>query len=361
VASVLGHAPVVIRFFADTEGAANDAWFRALASASPSITYRWIATSGEDARDFMKAVGLQGSGFVIESGVDREIAAPSLEAFERAARELVHAPAGDVCRGAVAPPITNASSAGVLDVHAEPLAGDLRPRATSVRIDEPNRSVTLVKDGAHWKVSPPGVPADEANVEKIFETLAEAKMRDAIPADASLDLTTHVVVTAGTETLLDFTIGRDGHRGTAIRLAGAPTARVASPLATWALRRELRNWRERTIWQLDTNDVQRVEITNGRSSNVLTKRNGQWQARAEQMLGAYRHPISENFPSDTDVGKDASVVRFTMAHGPARVMRIGAKRADGTFPARVEGDPTLYAISSYTASFVVDPAIWRTP
>lgn len=365
---MLGHAPITIRLLSG--GAAYDAWLRALASESPSITYRWIAPDGADARDYARAVGLEGNGVVLETGVDREIALLSPEAIERAARTLVHAPPGDACRGAVVAPSASTSSPGPLDVHTEPLvSGDLYARATSLRVDD----VTLVRDGASWKVSPSNVPADEANVRKAFEALAETKLRDAIAPDASLGLSTHVVVTAGAETLLDVTVGRTGSRGTALRLAGAAQARIAGVFSHWAFRREPRMWRERKIWELDTNDVQRVEITNGRTSLVMTKRATQWLAtldgrpvtlapvRVEGMLNAYRHAYAEDFPTDADAGKDANVIRFTMAHGPAHVMHVGrAKRADGTFPARVDGDPIIYAIPVYTASFV-DVAGWRAP
>jgi hypothetical protein len=370
IASVLGHAPITIRLLSDKNASDYDAWLRALAAESPTVTYRWIALGAEDARDYAKIVGLEGNGVVLETGVDREIALLSPEAIEQAARTLVHAPPGDECRGAVVAPSASTSSPGPLDFHSEPLvAADLYARATSLRIDD----VTLVRDGASWKVSPSNVPADEANVRKAFEALAETKLREAIAPDASLLLSKHIVVMAGSETLLDVTVGRSGHRGTALRLAGAPQARVAGAFSDWVFRREPRMWRERKIWELDTNDVRRVEITNGRTSLVMTKHATQWQAtldgrpvtlapsRIEGMLNAYRHPYAEDLPTDADVGKDAGTIRFTMARGPARVMHVGAKRADGTFPARVDGDSTVYAIPSYTAGFVADPAVWRTP
>jgi len=373
VGSVVGHAHVTIRLLSGDEGASYDAWLRALASASPTITYHWVAPNDEDARAWARAVGLEGSGVVLETGVDREIATPSLEGIERAARVLVHAPPGNACAGAVAPKVMSTSSPGALDVHTQPLAGDLSARATSLRIEDPNRSVTLVKDGARWKVSPLDAPADETNVQKAFEALAEAKMRDAIPPDASLDLTTHIVVMAGTETLLDVTIGRGGHRGTAVRLAGAPEARIVGVLSVWALRREARFWRDRKVLEIDPREVQRIDITNGRTAIVATRRGAQWPVtldgrpvtpppmRAEDMLNAYRHLTAEDFPTDGDVGKDATTVKFTMAHGPARVVRIGAKRADGTFFARADGDSTVYAIPAYPASYATDVVRWRAP
>ena len=379
---------------ADAEAARWDAWLQTLASRGPTpIAYRWVALDDSSYRLARRAGVVDAHvAVVLEHGValaslrlDGEPDAGALAWLVRALRGWMKVMGEDVRTCHLPASAVSSRRPGRFELPTRPLVGsDALARATTLRIEEPSRSVTLERDGATWKVKTAAgaFEADAENVRRSLADLGEIELHETLAKDSKddarfgLDPTaaTHVVVAAGAETLVDFRFGRAGARGAAVRVGAAPEVVVASGLSEWMFQRELRFWRNRAIWSFDREAVQRIEIDGARRW-VFTRAKGAWRATLDGrpfaplaedavmlLVSAFRELVAEDFAesnASTGLTKDARVIRFVVG-GERKVLRVGAARAAGGSYAQVDGNPTVYVIGAYPASWIDRaPALFR--
>lgn len=405
IASAVHDAPlpieIVLMSTADSgaDAARWDAWFASLASHGPTpITYRWATLDGS--HRLARRAGLLDAhvAVVLEYGVALESLrmdgavdvgalawlVHTLRGWMKSAGEDIrtcHLPEGAISGGRPAP----------LELPTRALvASDALARATTLRIEEPSRSVTLERDGATWKAKTDAgtFDADIENVRKALENLGETELLETLAKDSKDDArfglgpneATHVVVAAGAETLVDFRFGRAGARGEAVRVGAGSEVLAASGLSEWMFQRELRYWRNRTIWDFDRDAVQRIEI-DGPRRWVFTRTHGVWRATLDGrpfgplredaltlLVSAFRHLTADDFAepnataASTGLTKNAHVIRFVVG-GERKVLHVGAARAAGGSFAQVDGNPTVYVIGAYPAAWVdrAEPTLFRKP
>ncbi len=270
---------------------------------------------------------------------------------------------------------------------AVPLApSDLTARATAILIEYRGRTISLARDGGAWSVSIGSgrAAANEDNVRALLDDLASARVAEPLGSgggvDAALALVpndaTRVVVSAGSDTVLDLAIGRRGALGTAVRLRGTAEAQLATGLSQYLYERELRDWRDRRIWELDAAGVRRIELRTPRGAWVLARDGGGWRAtldgrpftslsqdRVRDLVAAFRHLLAEDFADAAAASafSGASVIRFDLDGGKRAVLRVGAPagaKEGASRYAQAEGNPTVYEISAYQARWAdVTPAM----
>ena len=256
------------------------------------------------------------------------------------------------------------------------LEKDAAARITRLQIRGPKGSSILQRNGAVWRVvSPVAAEADVEHVRQAIENLTEMTLDEAIAngsgAEGMLgiagDEALHVVASAGTETLVELTLGRSGSRGTAVLSKASPGVRVARGCSRYLLERE--SWRRSAIWNFERDEVKRVEVQVGvRKWAFDRSKGGVWAGsldgkafaavspeQIDALINGFRHLQASGFAEPgADTGVDAgNAVRFELNSGRRVSLHIGkaAKVPGGGRYARVDGDPTIFVIDEYAAQW----------
>lgn len=250
-------------------------------------------------------------------------------------------------------------------------------------------SVTLEKQGDKWMVTAPvKAEANQTNVSSLLTNLKQLKITEAIDPRAeshakfgvSDDKAVHAVFYKGGEKLADLYFGDSGGRGQMTRLGGREGVFAVKGYSSFLYERELKDWRDRTLFKFEEEKVKAVEITNENGTFKFTKEKDKWVAKAKgakdpaskdlerfdeaklkQAIGAFKALNADNFGSDkkpADVGleKPTATITFTLEDGAKKTMHVGST-AEGTSRwAKVEGSDEIVSIGSWAADFALAKA-----
>lgn len=158
------------------------------------------------------------------------------------------------------------------------------PGAELIRIVGPADSIELMPGEAGWRVN--GRPADEAAVRRLTDALSAARVShlasDNPENHARLGVTPdsgwRLEVRHAGGKMRTFLVGNSGpsHPSTYVRLDGGTEVYVVRGDLGLATRRNLYEWRDRTIVRVDTSAVREVEVTRDGESYTLVRGDEEW-------------------------------------------------------------------------------------
>src|SRR5689334_16300267 len=196
--------------------------------------------------------------------------------------------------------------------------------------------IELVKKGDDWRVSRPAdAAANASNVKSLLDNLKTLKVSELIDAgkgaydkfEVADGKGLHAVFTKGGTTVLDAWFGENGGRGQMARIAGKDGVYAIKGYSSYLYDRELKGWRDTTIFKFEDTSVTGVSIENEHGSFVFAKSGEKWTAKnkgkdlekfdeskIKDMLRAYKGLTADGFadkektPADLGLDKPSATV-----------------------------------------------------
>ncbi len=267
--------------------------------------------------------------------------------------------------------------------------------------------IVLEKKGEDWRiVEPVQASANQTNVKTLLEALPKLEVKEVISTSKDAygkhKLTDaealHFVAMKGTEKVVDLYFGEGGSRGNMTRIAGKDGVYSVKGYSSYQFNRDLKSWRDRTIFKFESEKVAKVEIENENGAFSFEKKpdaappepadagaskskpKAEWIAKykkpktagfgelakfdmpkVEDLLRAYKTLNAVDFgdgKAASDVGLDAPVatIAITLDDGARRVLKVGATSESTNRWAVAEGDGQVYSISSYVSGWAMADA-----
>jgi hypothetical protein len=261
----------------------------------------------------------------------------------------------------------------------------------------PPKKVVVEKEGEAWKVYDAAVAdrkfgVDEVQIKSALDAAAEFATGDLIAnkkeklADYEIDddKGMAVKVFTGKDVALDLVFGRAAKGGgSTVRQAGSDEVYVAKGRLSSVLKRDPTAWRKKGIVDFKAEDVTQVKTTlaDGSSWTVASEgapppaKEGEPAPKAEWKLvepatlpaafrldkNAVSRPAAQiaslraqdfaDGVSDADAGVDkpSAVVEATTKDGKKTVIRLGKEDEKKRTFAKVDGDPQMYLLASFSA------------
>ncbi|MDH5672120.1 MAG: DUF4340 domain-containing protein [Myxococcales bacterium] len=236
--------------------------------------------------------------------------------------------------------------------------------------------VRLVKKGEDWQLAEPVAAKADANaVKTALDKLGEleitgvaatkAKNHERLEVDAAKG--TRVTANGGGKPLLDAYIGVYRSGNSMLRLEGQESVATVKGSIRYAFAKELREWRDRRIAKVETDDVNAIAFTNSHGEFRFEKSEDSWK----QVAGPKIDPLDEtklkgivgsaaslnavDFAaadiSADKAGLGETAARFQLEFGGdagagALAYRIGSLN-EKNYYLQMEGDPQIYLVSNW--------------
>ncbi len=247
--------------------------------------------------------------------------------------------------------------------------------------------VELVKKGDEWRLAQPvDAAANQSNVKSMLDNLKTLKVSELIdPGKNSYDQYKvsdgkglHAVFTKGGATVFDAWFGENGGRGQMARLAGKDGVYAIKGYSSYLYDREVKGWRDTTIFKFEDTAVNAVTIDNEHGSFDFTKSGDKWTAKFKEpkgaaakdlekfddsklkdMLRAYKGLNADGFadktktPADLGLDKPAATVVITLNDGAKREVKVGATAEGSSRWVQASGVNDLVSISSWAADWAL--------
>src|SRR5450432_3232419 len=135
--------------------------------------------------------------------------------------------------------------------------------------------VELTKTGEDWKLTKPMEAAtNQPNVKSLLDNLKALKVAELIDASkatygkfgVSDDKALHAVFSKGSAVALDVYFGESGGRGQMTRIAGKDGVYATKGYSSYLYARDVKGWRDMTLWKFEETDVSNVRIENEHGS-----------------------------------------------------------------------------------------------
>lgn len=247
-----------------------------------------------------------------------------------------------------------------------------------LEISAPNKPpITLLKNGALWTVGAPvKAPASQSAVEAALEKLATLKVSGVAATNSKnhqrLEVTestaVKVVAKRGDQVLADLRIGAYRAGNTMVRRAGQDQVASVQGSIRYAFDKALKDFRDRTITELDVAEVQSFEVIGPQGKLSLVKNGDSFKLakgskpaehfdpiKAKALVSSAARLSATDFASLEITSEEAgfstgSTIELNLgadAAGPTRLL-LGAEK-DGLFYLRKDGNDgseVVYRISS---------------
>jgi hypothetical protein len=288
------------------------------------------------------------------------------------------------------------------DAKASPLPSMKKEDIDEIEIVEGAKPPVVLKKEGEWKVVAPLVDrADQKAAEQAVETLATLKLGDVIAEKAeSMEKvgmkegeTTKVTPKKGGKALVTIQLGKTSN----VRIGDAPQVWSTTNLKRFALVRETKMWRDRTIFAFQQDQIDTLEVDYG-GTKVAVKREApppaaaapdggpppppapsKWAVTAGQQE-AMGGPLDDNvmvnlasslgrleasdFPTETTpektgLDKPRATLTVTLTDKTQKQLLIGKDEGQDTYAKLATGD-RVWKIHIYEADRIpVSPANWR--
>jgi hypothetical protein len=298
------------------------------------------------------------------------------------------------------------------------LSRDDAERVTRIELTSPDdddksrlQTIAIEKIGPDWEMTAPlRTQASRSKVEALLQNLQTLRLWKLVDSSDRFydqyDLTeakaVHIVVRQGPRAVVDLFCGKSSTDGQLVRLAGRDG--ILS-LVNWGpqgyqgflFTRDLRSWRETSIFKFEEEDAIKIEIINRHGVMRFSQEAGRWIAsrdrrhadgrldppgrawpsfdaqKVEELLRAYHALSADDFgdPLDRvrsgvdDAEKTGGIIRIALANAAAPlVLRVG-KLSHGTTRWAIQdsrwaikdgGDGTLFALAPWTAGWATADA-----
>jgi hypothetical protein len=245
--------------------------------------------------------------------------------------------------------------------------------------------VELTKSGEDWKLSKPvAASANQPNVKSLLDNLKTLKVTELIDASKTSyskfglgdDKALHAVFSKGNGVALDVYFGDSGGRGQMTRIAGKDGVYAVKGYSSYLYARDVKGWRDLTIFKFEDTQVSNVTIDNANGSFVFALEGDKWtskfkkgkdgaadpiknfeESKLKDMLRAYKALNADNFadksktPADVGLDKPTATVVFTLKDGAKREVTVGST-AEGTSRwIKATGSDEIWSISSWAAEW----------
>lgn len=244
---------------------------------------------------------------------------------------------------------------------------------------------TLERKGDEaWDLSKPmAVKANASNVKAMLDNLVKVKLSEQISTSAdtyaewglSDDKALRATFYEGDKVVADLYVGDSGSRGQMMRLGGKTGVFAAKGFSKWVYDRDLKGWRDRSVWSFDDKAVAKVSIDNEFGKIELKKDGEKWSGSeqpkkgaagpikdfkdttVQSLLSAYKTLNAVDFATgktDTETGleKPIATVSFELSDGNKFDLALGNLEASNRWVRRKGADETV-SISSWAADWVV--------
>jgi hypothetical protein len=250
---------------------------------------------------------------------------------------------------------------------------------------EVREEYTLERKGDDaWDLSKPmAAKANANNVKAMLDNLVKLKLSEQIStsADAYAEwgLTDEKALRAtfyeGDKVVADLYIGDSGSRGQMTRLGGKTGVFAAKGFSKWVYDRDLKGWRDRTVWTFDDKSVTKVSIDNELGKIELKKDGEKWsgseqpkkgaagaikdfkESTVQNLLSAYKALNAVDFATgktaaETGLETPVATVSFELKDGTKFDLDFGNLEASNRWVRRKGSDETV-SISSWAADWVI--------
>ncbi len=252
--------------------------------------------------------------------------------------------------------------------------------------------VTLEKQNDKWKVTQPLVAtANETNVTSLTGNLKSLKVTEQI--DPSKDAyekfgladgkAVHATFFKGAEKVAEFWFGENGSRGQMTRIAGQDGVYAVKGYSSWLYEREIKDWRDRSIFKFDADKVTALDITNEHGAFAFTrdpKDKTKWvakfkkaalarfdEAKIKDAINAYKGLNADNFgtdkkPGDVGIDKPTATIVFTLDDGAKKELMIGATAEGSSRWAKTNTSDEIISVGSFAADWALaEPTKYQKP
>jgi hypothetical protein len=250
--------------------------------------------------------------------------------------------------------------------------------------------VELAKKGDEWRVvRPVDALANQANVKSLLDNLKSLKVTELIDGGkASYEKFKvadgkglHAVFSKGGAVVLDAIFGENGGRGQMTRLAGKDGVYAIKGYSSYLYDREVKGWRDTTVFKFEENVVSTVSIENEHGSFAFAKDGEKWTAKhngaalegfeeskLKDLIRAYKSLNADGFAekdkTEADLGltKPASTLIITLNDGAKREIRVGATAEGSSRWVKASGLSEIVSISSWAADWATgEPKKFKKP
>lgn len=245
-------------------------------------------------------------------------------------------------------------------------------------------TVTLKKTGENWQVTAPvTAAANDTNVKSLIDNLKTLEIKESIDPSkdayakfgVSDDKALHAVFKKGADVVADLYFGESGTRGQMTRIAGKDGVYSVKGYSSFLYDREVKDWRDRTVFKFDEDKVKAVEITNENGSFLFAKDGDTWTAKhkgpkapmakalekfddskVKDAIRAFKGLNADGFGegkklSDVNLETPLATITFTLSDDAKRTLSFGAT-AEGTSRWAKKGDSEeILSLGSWAADW----------
>lgn len=283
---------------------------------------------------------------------------------------------------------------------ASPLPALKKDDIDEIEIAEAGKpAVVLKKDGAEWKVAAPVQDrADQKGVEQAVDALTTLALRDLIAEKQEswekVGLkdtdTTKVTPKKGGKALVTLQVGKTGN----VRVGDAPEVWSTNGMKRWALVKEVKLWRDRSILAFDQDKIATIEVGYGGPRVTVAREQppappaspdagppppappARWvlasdkdkiggaldESQALNLAASLGRLEASDFPTDTtkaELDKPRMTVTVTLTDKTQKQLLVGAEDGQDTY-VKLAGGDRVWKIHKYEADRIPpSPANWR--
>lgn len=229
-------------------------------------------------------------------------------------------------------------------------------------IERPGKSIVVENVGGRWTITSHGnLAADPARVMEVVGGLSRFRPGSLVSSNPAKQPVFQVDSSGSLVTLTErsgakrqIIIGKMGPSFSEVyfRLPGESNVHLGSGITTWSLEREIRDWRDRTIFASPAESITGLTVTSAGKTRTFTRDSAGWSSGAGPVPVETINPLLTALSNVRAEDFIDSAVQFSGA--PARVEVAGAVTTTLEFY-RLAGDTARYAVraSSSPQVFVV--------
>ncbi|MCC6217113.1 MAG: DUF4340 domain-containing protein [Polyangiaceae bacterium] len=249
--------------------------------------------------------------------------------------------------------------------------------------------IVLEKKGEDWHlVKPVGALANQTNVKSLLDNLETLKVVEEIATGAeqyekfgvSEAKATHARFSHGGEVIADLYFGDGGGRGQMTRIAGRDGVYAVKGYSSYLYARDLKDWRDRTIFKFEDEKAKSVEIQNEHGVFSFERSGTTWSAKLKEpkalaakalerfdeaklkdLLRAYKALTADAFaeakqPGDVGLATPKATVTIRMEDGATHVLSLGDTAEGSSKWAKRSGSDEIFSVASWTADWATAEA-----
>jgi hypothetical protein len=244
--------------------------------------------------------------------------------------------------------------------------------------DSKSESIVLSKAGEEsWQLSEPlTAPANANNVKSLLDNLPKLRVAEEITSSPddyvkwglADDKALHAVFKKGEEIVFEGYFGDSGSRGQMTRLPGKDGVYSLKGYSKWLYDRDVKGWRDRSIFKFEDEDVSKVTVENENGSFVFEKSGEAWVSKGkaipdfksnkvDDLVRAYKVLSAVDFGDgksleETGLDKPVATVTIELTGGSGKhVLAVGQNAEGSNRWVKSNSKEQIFSISSWAADW----------